>query len=57
MTDAEIIKTFERREKEANATPRGADHQQILADVSKEAGRPVEDVRRLILASIFTGPN
>ena len=44
-------------EAEAIETVFGADHLQILADVAKEAGRPLEDVRRIILDSTFTGAN
>ena len=57
MTDAEIIAEFTRREREANAKPRGADHPQILADVSRLAERPLEDVRRIILDSTVFGAN
>ena len=57
MTDAEIIAEFERREKAANKTVFGADHPQILADVSRLAERPLEDVRRIILDSTVFGAN
>ena len=57
MTDAEIIAEFERREKAANKTVFGADHPQILADVAREAERPLEDVRRIILDSTVFGAN
>ena len=56
-TNEQIIAEFERIEELANKTRRGADHNQILDIVTAKSGRPLSDVRRVILDSTFSKPN
>lgn len=57
MTDREIAAEFERIERIANRTPKGADHEAILRTVAAMADRDLADVRRVILDGIFSQPN
>lgn len=42
---AHLVAVLDRRVTEANATPEGADHRAILADVAEEVGVSLEDLR------------
>lgn len=57
MTDAQIIAEFLRIEAIAQNTPQGADHARILRTVADMSGRPLAEVRRLILDTTFSQPN
>ena len=57
MTDLEIIAEYLRREKLAMRTPKGAEHQAIIADIAVMAERSTGDVRRLVFDAIFSEPN
>lgn len=56
-TDKQITEEFDRIEALANKTPQGADHDHILHVVTAKSGRPISDVRRVVLDSTFMNPN
>ena len=57
MTDMEIVREFERLEREANARTEGADYYMILQMLAGTSGRSVAEVRRLVLDNTFMPPN
>lgn len=55
MTDREIVAEYLRLEHAANRKPSGADVQGIIITVSAIAGRPIDDVRRLVRDATVMG--
>lgn len=57
MTDAQIIAEFLRIEAIEKKRPQGPDYGHILRTVADMSGRPLAEVRRLILDTTFSQPN
>ena len=48
MNGPQIVREVERRAAEAYRKPEGPDYEAIARAVAEEAGRPYEDVRRIL---------